>query len=148
MKHFLGIGMALIAAASGCAGGAWLESPSEAQLPLDAPARGYPTAIRPAAAAAAPERQAQPAATETTMLDAPPPAAPAIALDNDPPPAAPEKHARVEDPRPLATTLAVVPPQYRRAPPQAVEPAANPLAPMSPTSVIPASWQTPALTLA
>jgi hypothetical protein len=31
----------------GCAGGAWLESPIDAELPLDKPEHGYPTALAP-----------------------------------------------------------------------------------------------------
>ena len=36
------------ALASGCAGGAWLESPIQAELPIDPPKHGYPTALPPA----------------------------------------------------------------------------------------------------
>jgi hypothetical protein len=124
----------------GCAGGAWLESPSEAELPLDPPARGYPTAIRSslsdnseprapaitASAVAAPEQIE--AAKTIAQTDQPP--APVIS---------PHVLQRLDRQAPL-TPLAVIPPQFVRQPassPQAPAPIPAP-APM-PAPALPAA---------
>jgi len=110
MKHWLVAMIAAVATAAGCAGGAWLETPAEDLAPIVPPARGYPTAIRPAAAKAEVEHVA-PAANEQQAA-----VQQAIDLNPNPPPAAPERHSRVEEPKLPAPALAVIPPQYRRQP--------------------------------
>src|SRR5256885_503197 len=46
---------------AGCASGAWLESPSEAELPLDPPTHGYPSAYLPGFESSVAPAQALPA---------------------------------------------------------------------------------------
>jgi hypothetical protein len=105
MKRLFGMLMALTAAATGCAGGAWLETPtSDSLVP---PAHGYPTAIRPAAA---------PAAGKSPVAAASQPPQPAaIALDPNPAPVNPEGHPRVEEPHLPQPSLAVLPPHLQPA---------------------------------
>jgi hypothetical protein len=134
MKHVLGILVPLVLATAGCAAGAWLEGPSEADLPLDPPAHAYPTAVR-----RPPVPDAAPAARMQIGDDEPDLAPPIITLDPNPPPQAPPHHARVEQPQVTAPALAVLPPQYRKpaAPPNAALAASpapvTPLAQAAPT---------------
>src|SRR5262245_51066908 len=129
------------ALATGCAGGAWLESPSEADLPIDAPKHSYPTAL-PSASVKVPAAPASlPSApiTATEPISANPhdsnvqPAQSQHVLQQPPP------SQRLDRPQPLRTNLAVIPPQYVHAQPPAQPPsvpaespaASNPPAPAS-----------------
>jgi hypothetical protein len=107
----------------GCAAGAWLESPSDADLPLDRPVRGYPTAIRaslsddpPSDSAASPEMAAVQSSSSPQHANAPTPAfdptatAGQQAVQRIQPPTQ-AAHQRF-DRTPPQTPLAVVPPQY------------------------------------
>src|SRR5262245_39904047 len=106
MKYVLCVLISAVVTAAGCAGGAWLESPSEDTLPVPAPSRGYPTAIRPAAARASIADTPEPASdtSQQPALVQPGPVQPAIELNPNPPPAAPEKHSRIEQPKLPAPT--------------------------------------------
>ncbi len=118
MKRVLGTLAPLALSLAGCAAGAWLEGPSEAELPLDVPAHTYPTAV-----SRAPLPDAVPAVRMQIGDEEPGPAPPAITLEANPPPQAPPHHARIEQPQLAAPALAVVPPQYR---PAATTPTAKP----------------------
>src|SRR5262245_19251343 len=111
MKYLLGLFISTAVTAAGCAGGPWLESQAEDILPAPAPSRGYPTAIRPAAARAS-SADTPPTASEDSQQPAPVPQP--FQLNPNPPPAAPEQHSRLEQPKLPAPTLAVLPPQYQR----------------------------------
>jgi len=137
MKHLLGILIAAAAGAAGCAGGAWLEGPSDADLPIQPPARGYPTALRPVAASISDE-----AAAPQSAPARPAPSTAVLPLDPNPPPAAPPKHSQVIDPRPPTPALAVVPPQYQR-PPTPTAPALQALPPATPIASSPPSAAAP-----
>lgn len=122
----------LAVSAAGCAGGSWLESRSDAELPIDSPAHGYPTAIRPAAAvspASASITDQEPAtansrnAPDPANASAAPPVAPRQAVQSQ---AAPTK--RPDPPPAVVTQLAVVPPEFRIHAPQ-LPPAAATLFP-------------------
>ncbi|HZN35719.1 MAG TPA: hypothetical protein VFB80_17940 [Pirellulaceae bacterium] len=142
MKHLLGILIAAAAGAAGCAGGAWLEGPSDADLPIQPPARGYPTALRPVAASISDE-----AATPQSAPAGPAPSTAVLPLDPNPPPAAPPKHSQLIDPRPPAPALAVVPPQYQR-PPAPTAPALQALPPATPiASSLPSAAAPPQATV-
>src|SRR6476620_2964110 len=87
---------ALIAAASGCAGGGLLDrSIVGADLPDDAPAAPYPTAVRSAAASS--DRQA-------AVANSPNSQTPSVIIP----------HSRQDHPQPLLTPLAVIPPELVR----------------------------------
>ena len=116
-----------ILTASGCVGGRWIESPTDAQLPLERPARGYPTAIHDSPKAG-PIRASlsddPPTAVNPTSAEVPAaqpndgeaqPPAPVVATTK--PPA-----ERRERPAPPVTNLAVVP-AHLRAPVAAPAPA-------------------------
>src|SRR5262245_2456025 len=126
---------------TGCAGGAWLESPSEADLPVDPPKHSYPTALNsasvkvpaaPASFPSAPIAATEPIAANPHDLNVQPVQA-QHALQQPPP------SQRLDRPQPLRTNLAVIPPQYVHAPPPASPPAvpaehtvaSNPPAPAS-----------------
>jgi len=94
----------------GCASGSWLESPSDAALPLDPPKQGYPTAVR-ASLSDEPEEKWQSRQTpDRTAAPAQPP-------------------QRLDKPSPPVPSLAVLPPQYVQRPPQ---PPTSQLAPPTP----------------
>src|SRR5262245_54996414 len=139
------------ALATGCAGGAWLESPSEADLPIDSPKHSYPTALNsasvkvpaaPASLPSAPIAATEPLALNPHDLNVQP--APSQHALQQPPPS-----QRLDRPQPLRTNLAVIPPQYVHAPPTASPPtvpsdttASNPpattsLAPVFSSSTLP-----------
>jgi hypothetical protein len=121
---------------AGCAAGAWLESPSEADLPLDPPARGYPTAVRaslsdseasqPAAAIPAAMQSSQPAVAPASMPAQPAPSDAAHSIAAQSPAQPPPRPDR----QPLQPPLAVIPPQFvhhpvNPTPAQASTPAAS-----------------------
>lgn len=112
--------------AAGCATGSWLESPSEAELPLHSPKHSYPTAVR--------------ASLSDDSDDEP------LDLQVVPPPASSAKSAatsqRLDKPAPPVPNLAVLPPQYVQRPQQpAVTPAETlqPPAPLAQPAPIPAA---------
>src|SRR5438105_5147149 len=98
-------------AVAGCASGTWLESPSEAELPLDPPAHRYPTAIRaslsdePDSGTAAPSTEALTAATSADPAHATTAAAPTAPPTNG---TVPASH-RLERHQPFVPPLAVIP---------------------------------------
>src|SRR5438067_12216654 len=57
-------------AAGGCAASRLLESPAEAELPLDPPAHGYPTAIRASLSDDADQRPATPEGSQSPAKEA------------------------------------------------------------------------------
>jgi hypothetical protein len=148
-------GMAMLCALalviSGCAGGAWLERSLESELPVDPPAKSYPTAVCSSIADVA-SVETSPAtlpATGAMSLDAaqqhlPPNAA-------SPQTALPPVNASRDWPQPLVTPLAVIPSQFVHPPPSATPPASAAVAPQTPvvardTSPVPAdisSYWTP-----
>jgi hypothetical protein len=99
-----------VAFSAGCAGGAWLESPLDAESPLEVPKHGYPTAIRaslsdldsPASLPYVPSPVTAPAVAVAPAAETPAPA------DN----AASQRAARQQ---PQLTPLAVIPSQYVHA---------------------------------
>jgi hypothetical protein len=126
----------LLLAVSGCAGGAWLESPLESELPLEEtpsarPPSAYPTAIRASLSDDA-EPDAAPEVTNHPPATAPQP--PATAPQAVPPqanPAPPAPQQRTDRHQPMLTPLATIPQEYVRPPP-AIEPAvATPTAPQA-----------------
>jgi hypothetical protein len=131
MKHVLGALIPLALTTAGCAAGAWLEGPSEADLPLDPPAHAYPTAVRRPAVP-----DAAPAARMQIGDDEPQPEPPTITLDPNPPPQAPPHHSRIEQPQVTAPALAVVPPQYRKPAPTNNTPPASATAPPQATVAV------------
>src|SRR5262245_21182729 len=129
---------------AGCAGGAWLESPSEADLPIDPPKHSYPTALSsasvkvpaaPASFPSAPIAATEPIAVNPHDLNVQP--AQAQHTLQQPPPS-----QRLDRPQPLRTNLAVIPPQYVHAAPPVSPPSvpADPAAsnPPATTSLAPA----------
>src|SRR5262245_55747052 len=125
-------------AVSGCAAGAWLESPSEGELPLDTPSRGYPTAIRGPASNVPPSQS-----SSTTQAITVPSAASAVNASASMQPGANvlpsvpaqqsapvQSEARQQrlDRQPTLTPLAVIPSQFVHQP---VNPTQPPLATMS-----------------
>lgn len=110
---------------TGCAGGSWLESPSDAELPLDPPARNYPTAIRAAVAPAftrATHEVARAPSPETVMqrIAVPEPSVepdrPNLAAGEAIQATSSESTKRVENPSPPLPRLAVVPAPFRSHP--------------------------------
>lgn len=106
------------ALAAGCAGGAWLESPSAADLPIDPPKNSYPTALptasvkvpaTPASLPSAPIVASDPLNVNPHDLSVQP--VPSQYALQQPPPS-----QRLDRPQPLRTNLAVVPAQYVHAP--------------------------------
>ncbi len=119
---------ALICAALtiGCAGGAWLESPIEAELPIDPPKHSYPTAL-PAASVnspAVPASQSSPQAINPARADNSAANLNAHPAQAQQPVQQPANQQRLDRPQPLRTNLAIIPPQYVRAPPSAAPPSA------------------------
>lgn len=106
MRSCLGF-FILVAVLAGCAGGSWLESPAEELTAIAPPPSGYPTAVRPAAAAAKPAAETPAPASPPTPID----------LNPNPPPAQPEHLAGVKEPPPAGPALAVVPPHLRKTAP-------------------------------
>src|SRR6185369_8983401 len=94
--------------ASGCAGGGLLDrSIADADLPTDSPANPYPTAIRNGSNQAPSQSPASNASSQKPANEA---------------------HPRHDPPQPLVTPLAVIPPEFVRAPPataRAIPPPAN-----------------------
>jgi len=129
---------------TGCAGGAWLESPSEADLPIDPPKHSYPTALPsasvkvpavPASLPSAPIAATEPIATNPHDLNVQPTQA-QHTLQQPPP------SQRLDRPQPLRTNLAVIPSQYVHSLPPASPPSvsAEPPAassPPTPTNLAP-----------
>jgi hypothetical protein len=114
--------------ASGCAGGAWLERPLAAEMPVEGPSAAYPTAMRGSAAG---PPSGPSAATITAASDNA--AVPATTLENSAatssaPPAITPAPSRLDRHPPLLPALAVIPPQF-------VHHAAPPALPASPESV-------------
>ena len=113
--------------AAGCASGTWLESPSEAELPLDPPARGYPTAIRASlsddaeSANAKVESPAQPAAAPPAPSDA---KSATTASQTHPTPAERAEAQRLQRTQQMLAPLAVIPPQFVHPPATATLPPA------------------------
>jgi hypothetical protein len=97
---------ALAASAAGCAGGTWIESPSEAELPLERPARGYPTALRGAKATVSDQSDAAEPASSTAAVHQ---AAEPSQTQQSPPRQLP----RGQQPHAPVTALAVLPPQFQ-----------------------------------
>jgi hypothetical protein len=118
-----------ILTASGCVGGRWIESPTDAQLPLERPARGYPTAI---------QDSSKPGPIRASLSDDPPttviPASPEVAAAQPNVREAPPHVAAVapanrptesrERPAPPVANLAVLP-AHLRAPAAAHLPASE-----------------------
>jgi hypothetical protein len=114
---------------AGCAGGAWLESPIEAELPIDPPKHGYPTALpsgsvnvpaTPASSmsppAAATQAQINPESVNVHAAQA--------QMASQQPPA-----SHRDRPQSLRPNLAVIPPQYVHSLPTAAPETASQLAP-------------------
>jgi hypothetical protein len=147
---------AVALAAGGCAAGAWLESPSEVDLPLDRPVSGYPTAIRaslnddaPPASAASPDTAAGLPAPSPPAAARPPALFPETAPAEQPgqriQPPIQAAHQRFDHTQPL-TPLAVVPPQYVRsaATPAATAAPAQPAQPPAAAEFAPLTVTVPA----
>jgi hypothetical protein len=129
------IGSAL---AAGCAGGAWLESPIEAELPIDPPKHGYPTALPSASMNApavnapvtpAPQASPQPAYAESSAHPAQSQASQHQQPTQQPSPQQYANQQRLDRQQPLRPSLAVIPPQYVHSPPSTSPvpaPATNP----------------------
>ena len=135
--------LALMAAlsAGGCAGGAWLERSLTAELPVDGPQNGYPTALRNGDE---PARQSQPpgaGVVQATISDIEAPAEPGVSdtanMVQVPPSPAPANTAhssnRLERQHVNLPVLAVVPPQYvaNPAPPRAAQSLPTPATPQA-----------------
>jgi hypothetical protein len=124
-------------AAGGCAGRAWLESPSEAELLLDPPAHSYPTAVRGSLS----DNSAPVAAAAATLQTAPTSASTApSASASVQSPAAVAQHApippsqRPERQQALLTPLAVVPSQFIHPPASSAPNATVPVVTSPPAS--------------
>lgn len=141
-------------ASSGCAGGAWLESPLQSELPIDPPKHGYPTAVR---ASLSDEAAPHAAPTSAPATPASVPDAASAFANNQPtlptPSVAPPTQQRLDRHQPFLTPLAVIPQQYVRqpanAPPQPATVAVPSPPPASETtpspSVLPSSWSPSAI---
>ena len=140
--------------ASGCASGTWLESPIPAELPIDPPKHGYPTAVR---ASLSDEAASHPAPTSAPATPASVPDAASATANNQPTSptqsVAPPTQQRLDRHQPFLTPLAVIPQQYVRqpanAPPQpatAAVPSPPPASEVTPVpSVLPSSWSPSAI---
>ena len=121
----------LAVSAAGCAGGSWLESRSDAELPIDSPAHGYPTAIRPAVAVSPASISVTDRGPVTAIsrnaIDLA--NAPAVLSPTAPQAAPPAPTTRADPPPTVVTPLAVVPSEFRIHAPQSPPSAAALLAP-------------------
>ena len=122
----------------GCAGGAWLERPISAEVPLEGPQTAYPTALRGPTPAIASGLNGQQAVADAASAVLPADAtANGIADATSIPAATPAHGSRLERQQSNMPVLAVIPPQYVTHPSPSPAPSlpqpATPLA-MSPTS--------------
>jgi hypothetical protein len=124
---WLAIGCAV--AVSGCASGSWLESPSEAELPLDPPKRPYPTAVRASLSDDDSEEAPQQALPATQS---------APIIEQAPPPQQQPPQQRAERPQTPVPSLAVLPPQFVQRPPQPAAPTLDAVIPTHTQSPLPA----------
>jgi hypothetical protein len=134
---------------TGCAATSWLESPAEAELPLDPPAHAYPTAIR---ASLSDDAESEAAASASPAPSQPPVSSAVHSLSTDQPPTAasptaPPANEQRADRQPPLRPLAVVPPQYAHPPattPQTVAAVSPPSIAAqeqaSPAALIPTPW--------
>jgi hypothetical protein len=129
------VGLLSAAVLAGCAGGPWIESSAEADLPIDMAVSPYPTALDPDAPPveepAADRQQEKPPTMPATPLAA----VPAHLRQ----PQAPPKPIAIQQPNASEVISITLPPQSAPAPSQPAAPAAEPAVPSATAAIQPVS---------